>query len=63
MTARGRLRQRQAVDCSRVEPSPDPPRDSEIRRPDQTDTLRAPLRPDLADHGRWLPSARTGYRI
>ena len=40
-----------------------PPLDPEMRRPGQTDTLCAPLRPDFADRGRWLPSARTGYRI
>ena len=36
-----------------------PPRPPERRRHEHTDSLCAPLRPDLADHGRWLPSART----
>ena len=28
---------------------------------EHTDSLCAPLRGDLADHGRWLPSARTRH--
>ena len=40
-----------------------PPRDPELRQREQADSLCAPLRRGLADHGRWLPSARTGNRI
>ena len=61
MTDRGWPRQRQAVVRSRVETLPEPPQDREKRRPEQTDTLCAPLGPDLADRGRWLPSARTRH--